>query len=265
MPNTRLSVGLRPAVIEVGVALLVVGGGVIAFQYGWQVCLWLLEGALGTDTASGFRVSTLVGIGAAGVLLVGLYGLVGLGVPSAYWRVRGFDPEELHPPTRQEGRWVVGLGVLTVSLVGAGTLLGQVGGGSTQGAGFAVPVIVVGDPVGPVPQFVGGPDVVTFVVWPLLLASALGVGVGGLVHGVLHRSLRRLVAPSAAVVGTASVLTLLFGRLGDPLASVIVLIVSLAAGAAYERTGQRWVPIVAYAALNGIALVATVLVIHWTA
>lgn len=265
MDPTRPAGGRRAVVLEAGVGLVVVIGGLITLQYGWQGCLWLLERTLGTDAASGIQLSSFFEGVSAGGLLFALYGLVGLGVPSAYRRVRGYDPEGLHRPTRRECGWTVGLVTLAVALVGAGTLLGELGGGPPQGPGFTVPVVVVGDPLGPLPQIVGGPASVTLVAWPLLLAVALGIGVGGLAHGVLQRSLRRVVAPAAAVIGTALVLTVLVGRLGDPVATGIVLLVGLVAGVAYERTGRLWVPIVAYAAFNGVALVAAGLAMYWTA
>lgn len=245
---------LPPVVVEAGLGLATVVVGLVGLELGWRVVRSLVGRWSGLDSSNGFAVAGPLESLVAAVLLLGLYGLVGLGIPYAYQVVRGFEERFLvRRPDRRDARWMAGLAALAAALVGVGTLLGDWFGAT--GGRWQVPDVVIGDPAGPLPQFVGGPVPVFLGV--LVTAVALGVGVGGLFHGTLHRSLRRFGTSAVAIGGTAAVLGLVFGRLANPVALLTVFAVAVAAGIAFERTENLVVPMAAYALLDAVALLAT--------
>lgn len=247
---------LPPVVVEAGLGLAAVVVGLVGLELGWRVVRSLVGRWPGVDSSNGFAVAGPLESLVTAVLLIGLYGAVGLGIPYAYQVVRGFEERFLvRRPDRRDARWLAGLAALVLALVGVGTLLAE-GFGATGGR-WQVPGVVIGDPAGPLPQFVGGPGAVPVLLGVLVTAVALGVGVGGLFHGTLHRSLRRFGASAVAIGGTAAVLGLVFGRLADPVALLVVFAVAVAAGIAFERTENLVVPMAAYALLVAVALLAS--------
>lgn len=251
---------------EAVVALIVVFGGLLVVNYGWGVALWLLDVGLGVDPGPPVTVEPLAESVAAALLLLGLYGFVGLGLPYAYHTYREFDARlGLERPDRETAGWHVGVVGVVGALVVMGTLLNRLRGPGATGNRGPVPAVIIGDPAGPLPKVAGEPAFFVTLASVGVIAAALGVGVGGLFHGVLQRSLRQAVSLVPAVVGTAIVLAALFGRPAEPIAVVIVLAVGAVAGFAYERTGNLWVPIVGYAALNAAGLLLTSYLVHQAA
>jgi membrane protease YdiL (CAAX protease family) len=196
---------------------------------------------------------TTVGFVLAYGLLVVLYGVGGVGATYAYIAYRALDPGfVVERPDRAALRWLAGLLVLAVGLVGGvGLAVSPRGGPLTLPGAFVAPAWTA-TAVRGVPFTVFGPVSV------LVVAGVVGPAVGTLFHGVVQNSLRRVVPASVAATGTALVLAVAAGTSADPLGAVVVAGFAAATGYAYERTGNLAVPMVAYAALNAVTLTTAV-------
>lgn len=219
------------------------------------VLLYGLTGSPGTvlEAAFAFAVSLLV--------LAIANAAIGLGVTYAYLTYRDLDPGFVVAwPDREAARWIAGLTVLAPALVWASTLLMGVLGFTGPDSGWNVPgSFVAARPFGSVAALGDLPLLVGGALTSAVIAGVIGPAVGALFHGVLQNSLRR-VAPTAVAVGGTALAAAVLANGVDPVGTVVVVVVAVAAGYAYERTGTLAVPMATYAVLNAVTL-ATALVL----
>lgn len=246
--------------VDAGVGLGVVGIAAAALNYGWGAVVASLAPTFDIGQRSGFGVESLPALVGPLALLVALYVGGSLALTYGVGSVLDLDPGfVLGRPDRASRRWLAAVVGLAPVVVGASAVVGAI----TSPAGdVRVPVLVVGDPGAPLPAYAGPPNAALLVLTIAVVTGSLGVAVGALLHGVLQQSLRRS-APLGPTVGvTVLALVGLFGHTSDPVAVAALGTFGAAVGVAYDRTGNLVVPVVAYATLNAVALVATRWVLH---
>lgn len=196
----------------------------------------------------------------------------GFGLVRGYRRARGFEPRLVHEPLDRTGRrWLGGLGVAALLVMGLGGAVSTLVGHS---ASAAAPVLALASPpilgdgfpltlgLADVNAIVNGLPYTAFVA--LLAGAVLGPAAAALVHGVLQDTLARVSPPAVAVGAAAVVATVAL----EPSAFISVTTVHealnavaafgfvLAAAACYRRTENLLVVMAGYGLFNvlGVAL-----------
>lgn len=201
----------------------------------------------------------------------------GFGLVRGYRRARGFEPRLVRdrlvsePLARTERRWLGGLGVAGLLVMGLGGALSTLAG---HGWSAAAPMLALASPqffgdafplslgLADVNAIVNGLPYTAFVA--LLAGAVLGPAAAALVHGVLQDTLARVGPPAVAVGATAVVATVAL----EPSAFISVTTVHealnavaafgfvLAAAACYRRTENLLVVMAGYGLFNvlGVAV-----------
>jgi len=198
------------------------------------------------------------------------YGVFAFGLTHIYRTARDFKPQlTLEPPDSEEWRWIGGLGVAALLVMGLGGVWATLVGYPTT---IAAPLITIGEP----PLFDGFPvglglagvnglvNVAPSVVFMAMLGGVLlGPAVGVLFHGLLQDTLARAGPPGSAIAGTAVVTTVLLENSAfismttfhEALSTVAVFGFVVGVAYAYRKTENLLVVMAAYGLFNVLAVV----------